>query len=74
MDIVYARQNNGEKQGPDKDFTERSTMSFVFDIESQFRVTTNPSHKGNFFVKSDQDWADKDFSLRYTMTSNLKIS
>lgn len=71
MDIVYARQNKGAKQGPDKDFTERLTMSFEFDIESQLRVTTNPSLKGNLLVKSDQDSEDNDFSIGYAMTSNL---
>lgn len=46
-------------------------MSFEFDIESQLRVTTNPSLKGNLLVKSDQDSEDNDFSIGYAMTSNL---
>lgn len=42
MDTVYARKNNRENKGPNKDFTERLTMSYVFDIESQLMVATNP--------------------------------
>lgn len=41
----------------DKEFSYNSAMTLTLDLETRFKITVHPLHKGTLWVKYESDWA-----------------